>query len=519
MKSLLLDPPFATHALQFFQSTVTVHTASQLVNEPTMTAQLLQRTLLPILLFFTSTFALNPPPIKWATGFAYKNCESMYSPSELLDKFRNSTTNSLIDSAHPHAGVQSTDGGFYMVGDGVCPEPTNVHRHIFAMKTDADGILQWQTQIGDIGYNYGKWGIQLEDDNFVIAGSKSVKSRHSKCGYVEQRALWVLSQENGTILSESIFPNDFGTDNRREGIMCINPMGTSGDDEYEYVATGYVGGESGDCNDDEPMFLIFGGFAFLAKLVYDPTTHSFDAQMEVTFNSSDITDRMIPMQGMRVFDDVTNQRIGISAASHVDGDDAVQFGMISIDYSGATLWSNLYPAAHDEQTGSGSHPYSMIPSSTNDGYVISGLALREKTGVPEGRMVKIGSDGDLLWDRRFVYSLNGHSAEMSVECYGVSVTMDKGYITTCGTGWEGQVEGQVNGVNDRDTWMALLHRTDIDGNVQWQKAYTNQSSGNNAGEFVVTTAEGGYAMYIDANSFGPPETGGNFGLMVLEQEK
>merc|ERR1711920_510203 len=111
---------------------------------------------------------------------------------------------------------------------------------------------------------------------------------------------------------------------------------------------------------------------------------------------------------------------------------------------------------------------------------------------PEGRMVKISTDGDLMFDQRFTFSLpDGHSAEMSVECYGVSVTRDKGYITTCGTGWEGPEDN----LGDRDTWMAILHRTDGDGNLMWQKAYTNQSTGNNAGEFVVTTVDGGYAMY------------------------
>ena len=35
---------------------------------------------------------------------------------------------------------------------------------------------------------------------------------------------------------------------------------------------------------------------------------------------------------------------------------------------------------------------------------------------------------------------------------------------------------------------------------------------------LVTTKEGGYAMYIDANSYGPTNTGGNFGLMVLQAD-
>eukprot|EP01084_Bolivina_argentea_P125143 221748_1 len=422
----------------------------------------------------------QPPNVQWVTGFSVNGCES-----------------------HPHAGVQANDGGFYMVGDGVCYDKHDpVHRYVFAIKTDSKGKEIWNIAIGDTGYNYGKWGIQLNDGNFVIAGSKSVTVKGSKCGWIEQRALWVLDKSTGKILSEQLFPNNFASQNLRDGMMTINPINAS---ETEYVATGYIHGEAGQCDDDEPMFLIFGGYAFLMKFKYDSTTHKFNTILEVPFNQSKITDHMVPMQGMRVFDDPANERYGISAATHTPTDYSVQFGMISTDYDGNVLWSNIYPAANKFGTGTGSHPYSLITSTLNDGWVISGLALKQSNGIPEGRMAKIDSKGDLIWDTRFEYN---NDAGMSVECYGLSVAKDNGYITTCGTGYEG------NG-HENPTWMALLHRTDENGKLDWQKPYSNQSTGNNAGEFVLTTKDWGYAMYIDSNTWGPPGTGGNFGLMLL----
>lgn len=395
-----------------------------------------------------------------------------------------------------------------MIGDGVCPKPSNAHRNVFALKTSASGQEEWSIKIGDTGYNYGKWGIQLSDGNFVLVGSKSVEDHGTKCGYIEHRTIWVLSADNGTILSERVFPNNGASQGLRDGFMCINPTSTGTD---EYVATGYIGGEEGTCNDDEPMFLIFGGNAFLTKFKYDASKYTFTTVYEEIFNSSIVGDKYTFMQGMRVFEDTQNQRYGISSATH-NGDYNVQFGMISADLSGKYLWSDMFPAANSYGSGTGSHPYSLITSSTNDGWVIAGLALRETSGVPEGRMAKISYQGDLVWDTRFVYPTN--SAEMSVECYGVSLTKDNGYITTCGSGWE----GQVNGVEDKYTWVALLHRTDANGKVDWQKAYTNQTGPNNAGEFVITTKDYGYAMYIDSNTWGPPDTGGNFGLMVLNPD-
>ena len=101
------------------------------------------------------------------------------------------------------------------------------------------------------------------------------------------------------------------------------------------------------------------------------------------------------MQGMRVFEDTQNQRYGISSATH-NGDYNVQFRMISTGYSGKYLRSDMFPAANQYGSGTGSHPYSLTTSSLNDGWVISGLALRENTGIPEGKMAKISYDGDLV---------------------------------------------------------------------------------------------------------------------------
>ena len=109
---------------------------------------------------------------------------------------------------------------------------------------------------------------------------------------------------------------------------------------------------------------------------------------------------------------------------------------------------------------------------------------------------------------------------MGVECYGISITKDNGYIVTCGTGDDGPLRRHSNRnsqqLKSSETWMALLHRTDINGNEDWQKCYTNQTQNlNNAGEYVITTNDGGYAMYIDTNTWGTADTGGNFGLMLL----
>ncbi len=130
--------------------------------------------------------------------------------------------------------------------------------------------------------------------------------------------------------------------------------------------------------------------------------------------------------------------------------------------------------------GAGSHPYALSLSSENDGYVIAGLQF-VNGGLPTGRMCKVLNNGKKAWDQSFRYDGKG----MNTECYGIWITKDEGYIVTCGTGIEPDAYGAGGGVTDDGTWLAMLHRTDKNGNQLWQKAYTNKTGNeNNAGEYM-----------------------------------
>lgn len=41
---------------------------------------------------------------------------------------------------------------------------------------------------------------------------------------------------------------------------------------------------------------------------------------------------------------------------------------------------------------------------------------------------------------------------------------------------------------------------------------------NNAGEYIVTTISGEYAVYADSQSLGSVDTGGNFAILLLEPD-
>ena len=111
------------------------------------------------------------------------------------------------------------------------------------------------------------------------------------------------------------------------------------------------------------------------------------------------------------------------------------------------------------------------------------------------------------------------SADASTGGGGGGNSSNDGYILACGTGVE-PGSHPFDSVRLR-TWMVLVHRTDSEGKALWQRNYSSNRRSvfgtyrNNAGEYIVATREGGYAVYVDSQSCGNQVTGGNFALMLL----
>ena len=108
------------------------------------------------ILGFSTAFGQDVPSIKFATGYS-----------------------NGINEAHPHAGVELASGGYFMVGDSLITGNDAVSRQQFVVKSDVDGTEIWQTAFGDLGYNYGKFGLELSDKTLLVFGSASIASSSS----------------------------------------------------------------------------------------------------------------------------------------------------------------------------------------------------------------------------------------------------------------------------------------------------------------------------------------------------
>ena len=126
--------------------------------------------------------------------------------------------------AHPHSGIELKSGGFFMVGDSMTTGDGDTFRQQFAVKTTSDGTEDWQIALGDIGYNYGKFGLELSDKTLLMFGSSSVADGSGS--YSELRSIHRLDPEDGTVISHTVLPSNSGTGN--DGFMGADIM-TSGE--------------------------------------------------------------------------------------------------------------------------------------------------------------------------------------------------------------------------------------------------------------------------------------------------
>ena len=212
--------------------------------------------------------------------------------------------------------------------------------------------------------------------------------------------------------------------------------------------------------------------------------------------------------------------------------------------AGVGAFPASYPNAAAGVGGHASHPYALAASTTSTTVVaIGGLAVINQAGVHppveqcQGRLLSVNissTDGKMIYDSRFT----SIEQDTNIECYGVtpSTNGDGGWVLTCGTGVEPELHPKDSKVSK--TWRVLLHRTDVDGRQMWQTNYSdNCQLHDDAGEFIfgdrdgtcctprmsfcahpstVCVHAGGYVVLVDAQSWGPEDTGGNFAIMKLK---
>jgi predicted secreted protein len=144
-----------------------------------------------------------------------------------------------------------------------------------------------------------------------------------------------------------------------------------------------------------------------------------------------------------------------------------------------TGWSKTYGGAKAEGH---DNIYPDLIQTSDGGFLLTGDTSSYGAGSNDAYLVKVDANGEMQWNRTYGGPLNESA---SVVC----ITSDGGYAIMCIT--------NSYGAGGNDFWLV---KTDSAGNMQWNKTYGGTGVDN--GYFVFQTADGGYALYGETNSFG-----------------
>ncbi|MFA6551337.1 MAG: hypothetical protein WCV41_02285 [Patescibacteria group bacterium] len=153
--------------------------------------------------------------------------------------------------------------------------------------------------------------------------------------------------------------------------------------------------------------------------------------------------------------------------------------LVKMDSEGSLLWAKTFGGAGYDQA------YAVRQTSDN-GYIVAGVADSFGAGFADVYVIKTDTDGNLLWQKTF----GGADSDCA---YAVQQTSDGGYIIA------GLTDSFGAGKSD-----AYLVKTDTDGSPLWQKTFGG--AGVDDADSVQQTSDGGYIVAGKTSSFGAGKT-------------
>lgn len=368
---------------------------------------------------------------------------------------------------HVHYGLQTSDGGYIMAGQ---TSESRRNNDMLVVKTDEKGELQWQKIIGTPQRRDFAPFVMEVQDGFVVAGALDVDG-------VQQRALVKLDAAGNIVWQKTYAHAESGS---------LRGAAVTGDGGF--VATGYVGSPERGYG-----FIHDGGQGSLLK-----TDAEGNLQWEKT---------LAPIvHGMRVY-----EVAGGYAVSGVSTRAGCNFGLVKTDDRGNILWHKNYGDDVQEDIFDSD-------ATTDGGFILAGHKLilgevQDNSDVFDFWLVKVDGEGNMQWNKTFGQPRGYDPRHIRDECYGVKQTPDGGYVMIGGSGDEDSYSASGHPGGSSDIWKSYVVKTDAQGNLQWQAVY-GDPEGNNAGEYINLTRDGGYVIFTDSDTAGTMGSN-NFGIMKL----
>lgn len=303
-----------------------------------------------------------------------------------------------------YSAIQSSDGNYIAAG---YTEMKDISGNAYIVKIGTNGELLWKAIIGDAStYDNAEAIVNTSDKGFAV------------CGVINSTMALFKFKIDGTLQWKKEYDNFNGS----EGAALLQE--TNGN----YVMGGFI--YSNDVPGNYNSYIVktkSSGNVIWSKKYFD-VSYSYLYDLKKT------TD---------------NKYIFLSVNAN-GGNDSTY--IVKIDTSGNVLWSRSFYADNKNVEG-----YSVVPTSDR-GYLITGSAYDASGSfLPDGFMVKLDSDGNLLWSKSTTeISNSGIYLETAVE------TSDGGYMAA------------GDGSSGSNSFYYLI-KVNSDGVLQWTKTIAKNS--------------------------------------------
>jgi len=370
---------------------------------------------------------------------------------------------------HVHEGMETSDGGYIAIGHHWEKEedPTGFTDMII-LKVDAKGNELWQTVIGtqdkfDVGY-----AVNEVSDGYVASGGLYKDGN--------QKSAIVKLDFEGNILWKKIFTHT--------GVGAIRGIEVLSNDDM--VVTGYKEGD-----EEGFLFISDGSKGFITKM---------STSGEVIWDKD-----LSAMQGTKV-KETSKGGFVVGSVEWVDA--GLNASMHYLDSNGNTLSTKLFGGNNNVQL------FDM-DITKNDYVVFTGHTTGFQTANWDCIVMLIDDQGNEVWKNIFGNPRGYDPKFILDECYGVRETLDGGFVVTGGTGDHSDYLGTGHPNGTSDDWKVLLSEFDKDGNMTSINVFGGGlDKGNDAGEFIDVTSDGGYIVFSDTDSKGSKGPN-NFGFLYI----
>jgi hypothetical protein len=371
---------------------------------------------------------------------------------------------------------QTIDGGYILGGNsasnisGDKTENSRGFEDYWIIKTDENGIIQWQNTIGGSAFDYLSSVIQTTDKGYLLGGySSSSISGDKTVNCLGSHDFWIVKIDSiGNIQWQSTIGGGLSD-------MLVSAKQT--------IDGGYIlGGSSGsNISADKSENCIGGWFDYwLVK-----TDVSGNIQWENTIGGSSDDQ----LQSIEQTTD-GGYILGGSSVSDISGDKTesslgdYDCWIIKTDLLGNIQWQNTIGGDKRDMLFS-------IQQTIDNGYIfggwsesnISGDKTENSLGSFDYWLVKVDSLGSIQWQ-------NTIGGEGNDDIRSVEQTSDGGYIL-CGSSYS-SISGDKSESALGQVWDYWILKTDALGNIQWDNTIGGFLS--DVSNTIIQTSDEGYVL-------------------------